>query len=81
MFCHNNKAFLFCLPKRCSRSRLKKGGSGSRLQPTTKNWLWLNPKSGSSRRLQLNPKSGGSRWLRLNPKSGGSGSAKLVSIQ
>ena len=28
MFCPNNKAFLFCLPKRCSRSRLKKGGSG-----------------------------------------------------
>ena len=39
MFCHNNnKAFLFCLPKRCSwsRDRLKKGGSGSRLRPTKK---------------------------------------------
>ena len=24
MFCHNNKAFLFCWPKRCSWSRLKK---------------------------------------------------------
>ena len=34
MFCHNNKAFFLCLPKRCSRSRLaapanKKIGSGS----------------------------------------------------
>ena len=32
MFCHNNKAFLFCLSKRCSRSRLKKCGSGSILK-------------------------------------------------
>ena len=49
MFCHNNnKVFLFCLPKRCSwsRDRLKKGGSGSRLRPTTKNRLRLHPKSG-----------------------------------
>ena len=37
MFCHNNKAFLLCLPKRFSRSRLKKGRSGSRLR--------LHPKS------------------------------------
>ena len=36
MFCHNNKAFLFGLPKLWSRSRLKKGSSGSRLRPTKK---------------------------------------------
>ena len=47
MFCHTNEAFLFCLPKRCSRSRsrlLQKAapalGSGQQ-------------KSGCSRRLRL----------------------------
>ena len=47
-----HKAFLLCLPKKCCRSRLKKGGSSSRLQPT-KNRLRLRPKSGGSRRLRL----------------------------
>ena len=45
--CHNNKAFLFCLPKRCSRSRLKIGGSGSRLRQQ-KSRLRLHPNSGGS---------------------------------
>ena len=49
MFCHNNMAFLFCLPKRCSWSRLKKGGSGQQ-----KSWLRLHPKSGGSSRLRRN---------------------------
>ena len=40
MFCHNSEAFLFCLPKRCSRSRLKKCGSGS--------WLWPTKKSATA---------------------------------
>ena len=59
MLCHNNKSFLICLPKRCSRSRLKKGGSGSRLRLIKKNWLRLHPKKGGSRRLQLRNTSGG----------------------
>ena len=53
MFCHNNKVFLFCLPKRCSR--LKKGGSGSRLRPT-KNRLRLHPNSGGSSSATLEVK-------------------------
>ena len=45
MFCHKNKAFLFCLPKRCSwsRSRLNKGSFGQQ-----KNRHRLHPKSGGS---------------------------------
>ena len=51
MFCHNNKAFLFSLPKRCIRSR-------SRLflrrhRPTKKSAPALHPESVGSRRLRL----------------------------
>ena len=52
MFCHNNKAFLYCLPKKCRQSRLKKCRNDSRLRPTN-NRLWLHPKSGGYRRLWL----------------------------
>ena len=41
-----NKAFLLCLPKRCSPPSL---GSDQK----KKNWLRLQPKSGCSRRLRL----------------------------
>ena len=43
------KVFLFCLRKRCCRSRLTKGGSGSRLRPTISR-LRSRPKSGGSKK-------------------------------
>ena len=55
MFCHNTKAFLFCLPK--------KDVAGAVFFKAA-----LSPVLGSGHkknRLQLHPKSGGSRRLRL----------------
>ena len=50
------QGFPFCLPKRCSRSRIKKGGSGSRLRP--------NKKFGSGSTLKVEAQ-GGSGSLTL----------------
>ena len=63
MFCHNNKAFILCLPKACSRSRLKKCGSGSAKK---KNRLRLRSrsKSGGSRRLRLRNTAFDWIWIR-----------------
>ena len=39
MFCHNNKAFLFCLTKRCSRSALALSAPAN-----GKKRPWIHPK-------------------------------------
>ena len=48
----NYKVFLFCVRKRCCRSRLTKGGSSSRLRPTISRLRSRPKRGGSKKRLR-----------------------------
>ena len=64
MFSHNNKSFLFCLPKKCSRSHLIKAapalGSSSQLSAPANNKIG----SGSTLKVAA-PGGSGSATLQL----------------